>query len=296
METNQVKGVTRSSAHRQASIECYRVVLMFGICLLHCITQGGHQVRGLDNALLSCVDGFVLISGWFGIRPTISKVMFLVSQAACSLLIVSAVNYCIAGNVLSAQEYLLALKNFWFLWAYIVVMAIAPILDVDMKKAKGLLFVVFVWSYLTQIPYVKDYVPRPIGFHAYSFLTLSGIYVCGRVLRKGNILSGVSTAVLIVIALISFCVNWNGFGHYHSISALVFAATTFECFRRLNVVGFLAKAITLASPSMFAVYLIHTNEYSVQWLRNLEDALFGFVGERAYFIFTTIPLHRGVSS
>ena len=46
---------------REGSIELLRIVLMFGICLLHSITQAGHCIRGFDNVLHSCVDGFVFV-------------------------------------------------------------------------------------------------------------------------------------------------------------------------------------------------------------------------------------------
>lgn len=57
-----------SVKQREANIEVYRVALMFGICLLHTIGYGGNTTPWMQNVLLSCVVGFVFISGWFGVK------------------------------------------------------------------------------------------------------------------------------------------------------------------------------------------------------------------------------------
>ena len=62
---------------RDCSIDVYRVCLMFGICLLHSITQAGHNVAWAANMLSWCVPGFMFISGWFGIKFSIAKVLKL---------------------------------------------------------------------------------------------------------------------------------------------------------------------------------------------------------------------------
>ena len=62
---------------RNDSIDVYRCLLMLGICLLHAITQGGHNVVWAANILLWCVPGFMFISGWYGIQFSHRKVLKL---------------------------------------------------------------------------------------------------------------------------------------------------------------------------------------------------------------------------
>jgi len=62
---------------RNPSIELYRCLLMYGICLLHAVTQCGHNVPWLANVLTTCVVGFVFISGWFGVKFTWWKLVKL---------------------------------------------------------------------------------------------------------------------------------------------------------------------------------------------------------------------------
>lgn len=66
---------------RDTSVELYRVSLMFGICLLHSITFSDHVRPWMANVLLSCVNGFVLISGWYGMRFAPSKILRLYGVA-----------------------------------------------------------------------------------------------------------------------------------------------------------------------------------------------------------------------
>ena len=55
---------------RDASIELFRCLCMFGVCLLHALDQGGYADphRGLDNLMAPSVVGFIFISGWFGVK------------------------------------------------------------------------------------------------------------------------------------------------------------------------------------------------------------------------------------
>lgn len=60
---------------RNPSIELLRCILMFGICLLHTIGKGPWYIEytSLSLWLMTCVSGFVFISGYYGIQFSISK-------------------------------------------------------------------------------------------------------------------------------------------------------------------------------------------------------------------------------
>jgi len=68
---------TNVKPERNPAIELYRVMLMFGICVLHSITQCGHNIPWIANILLSCVVGFVFITGWFGVKFSWWKIIKL---------------------------------------------------------------------------------------------------------------------------------------------------------------------------------------------------------------------------
>ena len=72
---------------RDARIEFFRCMLMFGICLLHTVGNSGHNDYWLSSMLAFCVDGFVLISGYFGIKFSWKKILSLeITSIWCAFL------------------------------------------------------------------------------------------------------------------------------------------------------------------------------------------------------------------
>lgn len=63
--------------HRDNNIELFRALLMLGICVLHAITMCGHPNQWLSGPLSACVDGFVFISGYYGVKFKSSKIIKL---------------------------------------------------------------------------------------------------------------------------------------------------------------------------------------------------------------------------
>ena len=274
---------------RNSSVEIYRCVLMFGIVLLHVICQGGYCQRGIDRLLLSCVDGFVFISGYYGIRFSTSKVIRLISVGVWCFIVSAFIRTVIdtnCANGLSFMEhvYFDITRWSWFLWAYIVLMIFSPIFEIVFETLQNdsaklikaytpLLFLVFGWMYLTQIPVLRNVVPRPEGFGVTTFLCLIGIYIAARLFRKLNLESYVDRKVLIVGIIICGSMCLLGFGHYHSIFALGMACLTFCIFKRIKFPDFLGKFVTLISPSMFSIYLLHSNAVGFSYCKEL-DAFF----------------------
>ena len=80
---------------RNMSLELMRLCMVFGIVLLHVITQsgylevGGPFTRKFINLLYPCVAGFVFLSGYFGIRFSWGKVMRLVGLFVFYVLVFS---------------------------------------------------------------------------------------------------------------------------------------------------------------------------------------------------------------
>ncbi len=254
--------------NRNASIDVFRVVLIFGICLLHSITQAGHCIRGLDNVLLCCVDGFVIISGFFGIKLRISKIL--------SLLLTSLYVACVVimiGRLLGLQVNLvnIYLKGYWFLWAYIVLMLLAPVIEHTTYGRGTLLFLVFGWSYMAKIPVIRDYSPCPNGFGDLTFFTLMGIYVVGTIIRKYEVQKFSNKVKALAFTIPLMAITAVGFGHYNSPFAVALAATLFVLFYNLNLGDRVAKAIAVIVPSVFSIYLFNANGVCYYIMRAMED-------------------------
>lgn len=83
-------------------------------------------------------------------------------------------------------------RSAWFLWAYVLMMALAPLVDRALEGGVGrglqflapLFLTVFVWGFLSARPVLRDVLPITAGINAYSGLTLLGVYAGARVIRK----------------------------------------------------------------------------------------------------------------
>lgn len=261
---------------RNPAVEFYRVGAMFGIVILHAIVQGGYlRSRGLDNVLLSCVTAFVFISGYFGIRFSVRKIMRLVALG-CYCSFIAAV---IGGGTCCVRDGLLLdiIRHHWFLWAYLVLMCFAPMLNLafegDLKevclRVAPALAVVFGWSYFAMIPVVKNYCPTVKGFGPLTPLTLIGIYLAARLGRKMLTMVYLRSCVFLWLAILSLPITWIGFGHYNSLASLVLAGALFCLVERLKVSDCVGKVLAFIVPSLFPIYLLHCNAVGYEYLNIL---------------------------
>lgn len=275
---------------RDTSIETFRCLLMFGICLLHSITQGGHNVPWASNCLLWCVPGFVFISGWCGIKFSMGKV-FRLYGISLYCAVVFVIFDTIANSSLECFSHVDLLriikiaKGQWFLNAYVVVMCLAPMINLaiermTIKELNPLLLLVFVWSFATTLP-ISGIVPLSPGLTDYSFLTLLGIYVVARFTRKlydegGEFHKVVHNKKVVLLILgTSLIMASIGFGEYNSPFAVLIAGGAFFIFRNLTVKSRIGNICIWLGPSMFSVYLIHSHGQAWGYLKMIEDWALG---------------------
>lgn len=120
---------------RDASIELFRCLCMFGVVLLHALDQGGYADahRGLDNLMTPSVVGFVFISGWFGIRFSWKAVRKLIGIGLYSAAMITLVYHVLWCGELSPTAFLKHVWGYtqhaWFLWMYLALMTLAPIAE-----------------------------------------------------------------------------------------------------------------------------------------------------------------------
>lgn len=262
--------------NRNPAVELYRVGAMFGIVLLHTIVQGGYlRSRGLDNVLLSCVTAFVFISGYFGIRFSVRKIIRLIALG-CYCSFIAAV---IGGGMCCVWDglFLDIIRYHWFLWAYLVLMCFAPMLNLAFEgelkevlpRVVPVILIVFGWSYLTMIPGLKRYCPTVQGFGSLTPLTLIGIYLAARLSHKVLASVHLGSRVFAGLVILSLPIAWIGFGHYNSVASLVLAGASFYLVERLPVSERIGNLLILAVPSLFPIYLLHCNAVGYEYLKLL---------------------------
>lgn len=80
---------------RNASIEFYRCLLMFGICFLHSVTVGGYSNRYVVNCFMPCVTAFVFITGYFGADFSVQRILRLYGIGAYAATTVFVCAFCL---------------------------------------------------------------------------------------------------------------------------------------------------------------------------------------------------------
>lgn len=272
---------------RNPSIELYRALLMLGICLLHGFSQGAFVYVWPARLLSVCLTAFVFISGWYGIRFSWKKAIGLVLIGwYCRY--VGCVAYALLAGMdlpsLNPFNALRATKVYWFLWAYIALMLVAPVLNLAIEYAKAerklLVFLpvfvlVFGWSYLCGMP-TKGVLPNPGGAGGSAFLSFIGIYLAARLFKEFNLDAYVTKRVGIAVACVCCPAAMLGAGHHmNSVFALVLSAVMFVGMKNLGIPERYGKFLSLLSPSLFSVYLLHTHMFGFGFLERIDEVIIG---------------------
>lgn len=259
---------------RDPGIELYRICLMFGICLLHCVCQGMWRGIWPCNLLGFCVPGFVFISGWFGIKFSLSKVIRLYSIPVYASLLAP-----LCGGVMGNGYWIDVLRvwdadgGFWFIHAYVILMLFSPLINMMFDKASQkekfcavvpIVFIGMCWGVLLNYNHLRLYIPSSSGLESGSSLTFMAIYCIARLCREYRLDEKISIVIAILCSisctiLLSFSRGY--FCHINNPVCLVLAASLFVIFKRLEIPNSITKVITFFSPFMFSVYCISGTIY-----------------------------------
>lgn len=278
---------------REVNIELLRLIAMGMIILIHFMTHGLKLNIGFptDTAsmgvvisvygiLCICVNLFVLISGYFGIRITwksFFKLWFTIyfynilsSQLGVYL---QQENFSFDFNCL--RDFFALEKGWWFIYAYLGLMFFSPILNKafdNFSKKETLISVALLSILEFYFGYVKQV--AVIGFNAYSMLHLIYIYCLGRTIRvfseelnqyrsKIKYLILVSYFAVLVCSILDYRVGTFDYlaYKYHHPFVVLLSCSVFVWFKHLNInsESRFSRFLLWASPSTLAIYLIHDN-------------------------------------
>lgn len=186
---------------RQSNFELLRIIAMFLVLMVHADfwSNGCPGVKELSSHPLSsltrifiesmsivCVNVFVMISGWFGIRPSIKGFGNFVFQCLYFLIGIYVVLLLTGHAQLSLKGlagcFALTSVN-WFIRAYVGLYIIAPILNVFIEySSKRQMEITLVSFYLFQTIYgwigISNFIVN--GYSTFSFI---GLYLLVRYLR-----------------------------------------------------------------------------------------------------------------
>lgn len=246
---------------RNIGLDLFRIVMMYGICLIHASGQGEYCSSRFSNIVSPCVVGFAMISGYFGLRFLPSKLIRLYSLAIgyCFLTPLIALNFN-GGYMHSVIETWGAPWRYWYLHAYAALLCLSPALAKDkLGIRQPFVLMVFLWGYLLTYRTVSDVIPHITGFGSHTFVTLLGIYLITRIAKENDYFDRVTFKVLFVISISSLFILYfvPATGVYNSPIAYALIFSLFVLFKRIQSLGRLDSVVRFIAPSMFGVYLLH---------------------------------------
>lgn len=273
---------------RQSNFELLRLIAMFMILALHAnfFAIGRPSFADcLDNpceAWIQCfleiicipsVDVFVLISGFFSIKPGVKNVSNLLFQYffySLGILLICEFLKINSLGILKTLAITFSFNNYWFLGSYLCLMFLAPFLNAYIEhsnKKDLLLWIVlfFIFQFCTDFFYAL-----PEFKQGSSCLSFVGLYMLGRYIRLygGKLFNfnkygdlaiylGISLASIILLVMPNeFLYGWclSKFMSYNSPLVIISSIYLFLFFSKLN---FSSKWVNHCGKSSFAIYLIH---------------------------------------
>lgn len=278
---------------RQSNIEILRIVAMFLVLVLHSgfatvkspTTADVHEqflqpfTRFLFESLsIACVDIFVLISGWFGIRPSKKGLLNFLFQAFYFILgvyvvmVTSGLTHLSIKGITSCflfiQDY-----DYWFVRSYLLLFIMSPILNsfvdsADKKTFRGVL----IGFFLFQTIYAWGYVAVNAFAGGYSTISFMGLYLLARYAKIHEPTwadwsiakdSMVIISCAVGMSLISFATAYLGhpmsgkfIDSYICPFVIVLSLYMVIMFSKFHLQS---KIINWFAASCFAVYLFHTH-------------------------------------
>lgn len=304
MEKDNEKKCERAQKNlRKSNMELLRIVAMLLVLVTHaCFLSTGVPSR-LDavefpasamtrfsfmSMSCVCVNVFVLLSGWFGIKFRLCKIMGLLFQVFFFSFLIYAVMAALFPEHRVNPEsigslFMLGSSDYWFAKAYLGLMLIAPVLNVwitQVSERQLLGFLLFFYIFQTIYGWASLYGAQWLegGYSAFSFI---GLYVLARYFRLygqqriemffytfANVrIKAVHyiTSYFVLAALdavVAFYVTRIGFpgaGRLFTYTQPIVIAEALCLLLFFSRLSFQSKIINNIAVSCFAVYLLHAN-------------------------------------
>ncbi len=285
---SQVRSITVGP--RQSNIELLRIVAMFLVLVVHAdfLSLGvpspqefhtdsvaAYGRMFFESLAIVSVNVFVLISGWFTIKPTIKGICNFLFQyyfLAVAIYAVGILSGKCDANVLNfiVNIGLIQYLGYWFIKAYLILYVLSPVLNSFVMHASkrtmlmtlaGFLILQSIWSSISWLN--TAYFQR-----GYSPLSFIGLYILAHTIRRYY--SGVtmrSACLIFLISLISlfvfssvvyaFGLSFIPIDFFAYSNPLVIAESVglMLIFTKLKIRP--NRIINWISASSFAVYIIH---------------------------------------
>lgn len=271
---------------RLSNFELLRLVAMLLVLLLHCnysvfgaVTQADIASDAFiaffrifsEQACLVCVNIFVLISGWFGIKYSYKGIANILFQTIFLGWFVAVILYPLTHELPVVEMMKLSYLGsfYWFVPSYLILYVSAPMLNAFVKASdKQTVFRFLIGFFLLEftLGWLFDWEHYGLGYSAISFF---GLYVLARYIRmygteshyfcmnssiylKCYLLLTIIPSAIIYASVSRFNYNCNQLA-YSSPFIIGSSVCLLLFFSKLEIQS---RVINWASASAFSMYLI----------------------------------------
>jgi surface polysaccharide O-acyltransferase-like enzyme len=272
---------------RESNIELLRIVAMFLVLIVHADfyalgVPSSNDIRAnlLDSSLriffqslsIACVDIFVFISGWFGIKPKVKGLSGFIFQCVFFGVGIYALALIIGKTTLSLEGIrgcFAATSQNWFIKAYLLLYILSPILNAfventSRKQYKACLIAFYLFQFIYGWIFSSSTAFISNGYSTISFI---GLYLLAKYLHtyKPNFTNFKLTTDLFIVIGIVLGVTilyllspkiGNTVLNYISPTTLLMTIYTVLFFSKTRIN---CKFVNWCAGSSFAVYLLHAN-------------------------------------
>lgn len=276
--------------HRESNIELLRIVAMLLVMVVHACfksisapTQQEIAVAPIDSFLrffgesasIICVNVFVIISGWFGIKAKFSRISEFVFQVwffgafmYLSLLLLGLTE----AEGVKGWIKMMIFFDHWFVKSYIILYLFSPVLNAFIAQASQKQLAWLIIAYYSIQTLYGFYFEQGWFANGYSPLSFIGLYMLARYIRLyplnvtmfgkwKDIL--IYLCLTITISLIAFYLTKHGHSYWHmyaySSPLVILSAVYFFLF--FSKLSFSSKFINWVAVSCFAAYLVHMDNH-----------------------------------
>lgn len=277
---------------RTSNFELLRLVAMFLVLTLHGYgvalglpSKADFQVSPvsasvrivIESLSIVCVNVFVLISGWFGIRPSVRGFAAFLFQCLFFSVCVTAVAPLVGiGQPLSIADvggmFFFGKYYYWFVKCYLCLYLLAPILNAFIQSADRKTFLIVLVG-LFAIQTIYGWTGAMNDFdRGYSVLSFVGLYLLARYVKLHGgtlfqmnrwadltIYSGLSLALAATYFIAQELNLEKVASHlFVYINPMVVVSSLFLLLF-FSKISFRSNAVNYIARSAFAVYLLHLN-------------------------------------
>lgn len=293
---------------RLSNFELLRIIAMLLVLIVHAdvfpfglpseIKSTNDIVRLFFQCLsVTCVDIFVMISGWFGINPNMKGFLKFIFQWLYFSIGIYIVMVLCGRLPLNGEGiincFMLNQGGYWFICSYLVLYILSPILNsgvesLNRKQYKWMLISFFAFVFIYSWCFLQHEF-----LHGNSAIFFVGLYLLARFVRKHQpsfsalskniyIISFFIIIILNTFILISTILLHRGgipvrMAMFYETPTTILAALILIIY--FSKIHFTSKLINWVASSCFAVYLLHTH--------------YGLLGEYANIIKKLFYSHEG---